>query len=106
MPGTLTNPGQGARRMVLRALCLFVFLLPAYGQTLRPILLEHGQKAHGKFELVNDTLLPLNVVLEAKSFTVDEQGGHPLPSAGQGHPPQAGAHELPHPAAAELLGLL
>ena len=69
------NVGQGARRFFLRALSLFLFLLPAYGQTVRPLLLEHGEKAHGKFELVNDTLLPLNVVLEAKSFTVDERGG-------------------------------
>ena len=68
------NARQGARRLFLRALCLVLFLLPACAQTVRPVLLEHGQKAHGKFELVNDTLLPLNVVLEAKSFTVDERG--------------------------------
>ena len=68
------NAGQGARRFFLRALCLLFFLLPASAQTVRPVLLEHGQKAHGRFELVNNTLLPLNVVLEAKSFTVDEQG--------------------------------
>lgn len=68
------NTKQGARRFILRALCLFLFSLPAGAQTVRPVLLEHGEKAHGKFELVNDTLLPLNVVLEAKSFTVDEQG--------------------------------
>lgn len=69
------NTGRRARRYYLRAFCLFFFLLPASAQTLRPLLLEHGQKAHGKFELVNDTLQPLNVVLEAKSFSVDERGG-------------------------------
>ena len=74
MVRNLIQFGQGARRMILRALCLVLFALPAYAQTVRPLLLEHGQKAHGKFELVNDTLLPLNVVLEAKSFSVDERG--------------------------------
>lgn len=74
MAGNPINLKQGARRMILRALCLFLFSLPAAAQTVRPILLEHGEKGHGKYELVNDTLMPLNVVLEAKSFTVNERG--------------------------------
>lgn len=69
------NAGRRARGLFLRALCLFLFAVPAWGQTVRPLLMEHGEKAHGKFELVNDTLMPLNVVLEAKSFSVDERGG-------------------------------
>ena len=68
------NPMRRARRFFLRALCLFLFAVPACAQTVRPLLLEHGEKAHGKFELVNDTLMPLTVVLEAKSFSVDERG--------------------------------
>ena len=48
--------------------------LPAAAQTIRPVLTEHGEKARGKFELINDTLEPLNVVLEARSFTVADNG--------------------------------
>ncbi|MGH9509354.1 MAG: hypothetical protein ACRD2M_05415 [Terriglobales bacterium] len=57
-----------------RALCLLLFTLPAAAQTIRPVLTEHGEKARGKFELVNDTLEPLNVVLDARSFTVTDSG--------------------------------
>ncbi len=65
---------QRARQAVSRALCVFLFALPAAAQTIRPVLTEHGEKARGKFELVNDTLEPLNVVLEARSFTVADNG--------------------------------
>ena len=65
---------QRARQAVSRVLCLFVFALPVAAQTIRPVLTEHGEKARGKFELVNDTLEPLNVVLEARSFSVLESG--------------------------------
>jgi hypothetical protein len=65
---------QRARQAVSRALCLFVLALPAAAQTIRPVLTEHGAKARGKFELVNDTLEPLNVVLDARSFSVSDSG--------------------------------
>ncbi|HXE91017.1 MAG TPA: hypothetical protein VNK82_08655 [Terriglobales bacterium] len=47
---------------------------PAAAQTVRPVIFEYGEKARGRFELVNDTLEPLNVVLDARSFTVSETG--------------------------------
>jgi len=46
----------------------------AAGQTVRPVISELGNPAKGRVEYVNDGLTPLNVVLEAKSFTVSEQG--------------------------------
>ena len=47
----------------------------APGQTVRPVIVEYeGAEVHGKFELVNDQLLPVNVILEAKSFDVTEEG--------------------------------
>ena len=47
----------------------------AASQTLRPVVVEHsGQKIRSKFELVNDGLLPVNVVLEPRSFEVTPLG--------------------------------
>ena len=46
----------------------------AVGQTVRPVISELGNPAKGRVEYVNDGLTPLNVVLEAKSFTVSENG--------------------------------
>jgi hypothetical protein len=46
----------------------------AVGQTVRPVISELGNPAKGRVEYVNDGVTPLNVVLEAKSFTVSEQG--------------------------------
>jgi hypothetical protein len=46
----------------------------AAAQTVRPVINELGNPAKGRVEYVNDGLTPLNVVLEAKSFTVSENG--------------------------------
>ncbi len=46
----------------------------AIAQTVRPVISELGNPAKGRVEYVNDGLTPLNVVLEAKSFTVSEKG--------------------------------
>jgi hypothetical protein len=48
---------------------------PAAAQTVRPVVVEYyGMTAKGRFELANDGLVPLNVVLEPKSFDVTETG--------------------------------
>lgn len=54
----------------------FTLLLSSAGvaQTVRPLINELGNPAKGRVEYVNDGLTPLNVVLEAKSFTVSETG--------------------------------
>ena len=47
----------------------------ATAQTVRPVIVEHhGKKTRAKFELVNDGLVPLNVVIEPKSFDVSIDG--------------------------------
>ena len=46
----------------------------AIAQTVSPVISELGNPAKGRVEYVNDSLTPLNVVLEAKSFTVSEKG--------------------------------
>lgn len=43
-------------------------------QTIAPMIVEYRGNAHGKLQLANGTLYPMNVVLEPMSFSVDEQG--------------------------------
>ncbi len=58
------------------AVAAFVFLTGAlcFAQTVRPVVSELANPAKGRVEYVNDGFTPLNVVLEAKSFTVSETG--------------------------------
>ncbi len=56
----------------LGGLLLMTAALPA--QTVKPVISELGNPAKGRVEYYNDSLTPLNVVLEPKSFTVSETG--------------------------------
>lgn len=71
----MTNP-IFARALRALAATLFAAALGAgaFGQTVRPVINELGNPAKGRVEYVNDSLFPLNVVLEARSFTVSETG--------------------------------
>jgi len=62
-----------------RGLCaalatLAVVCSTAAAQTVRPLINELSNPAKGRVEYVNDSSVPLNVVVEAKSFSVDENG--------------------------------
>lgn len=61
-------------RLLTVASYLFVLSLVCPAQTVRPLINELGNPAKGRVEYVNDGLTPLNVVLEAKSFSVSETG--------------------------------
>jgi hypothetical protein len=56
----------------------FLFVLglvwPLGAQTVRPAVVEYSEQARGKFELVNETLFPLTVVLEPRGFHVESSG--------------------------------
>jgi hypothetical protein len=67
---TLRKTGQ----LLAGCLCALALYAPACAQTVRPVINELGNPAKGHVEYVNDGLVPLNVVLEAKSFTVSETG--------------------------------
>src|SRR5215471_1229597 len=43
-------------------------------QGVSPVIVEYQGKAKGSFEVRNDTIYPLSVVLEPMSFTVDAEG--------------------------------
>jgi hypothetical protein len=77
----LSRFGLRPRQNILGAACLLVFvsMMPALGQTVRPLIDENvvkgpGKSASGKIEYSNDSLQTLNVTLEAKSFTVSDTG--------------------------------
>lgn len=55
-------------------LVLAALAFAAQAQTIQPLLSEYRSEANGSLRLVNDSFAPSNVVLEAKSFTVDENG--------------------------------
>lgn len=50
------------------------FVRPLDAQTVRPAVVEYPEQARGKFELVNETLFPLTVVLEPRGFRVEPSG--------------------------------
>jgi hypothetical protein len=62
-------------RPLAAGLFILTMNLALAAQTVRPLINELGNPAKGRVEYFNDSLTPLNVVLEAKSFTVDEHGG-------------------------------
>lgn len=61
------------RRFALVAL-IVAGSLPAAAQTISPVIVEYQKKANGKFQVTNDSDVPLAVVLEPESFTVDGKG--------------------------------
>jgi hypothetical protein len=70
---------QGRLSVVRRGAGAFFFVMAlaiasAQAQTVRPVINELNNPAKGRVEYVNDGLTPLNVVLEAKSFSVSEIG--------------------------------
>lgn len=66
--------GSLLRGRLLWAVCA-VFLSSAGGaQTIRPAVTEYPLQARGKFDLVNETLFPMTVVLEPRGFHVNEAG--------------------------------
>jgi hypothetical protein len=57
---------------------------PLGAQTVRPAVVEYTGAARGRFDLVNESLFPLTVVLEPRSFHVESSGElieEPLDSA-------------------------
>ena len=73
------RPGlRGHLRIGIRIACVIPLALSlamaTHAQTVRPVINELSNPAKGRVEYVNDSLTPLNVVLEAKSFSVSETG--------------------------------
>jgi len=67
------NVPKAASRLLV-VLCGLLLDASSVAQTVRPLISELGNPAKGRVEYVNDSLTPLNVVLEARSFSVSETG--------------------------------
>ena len=66
---------DSARRVRLASLLVLLGILrPLGAQTVRPAVVEYPAQARGKFELVNEALFPLTVVLEPRGFHVEPSG--------------------------------
>src|SRR5918993_3143719 len=66
---------DSARRVRLASLLVLLGVLrPLGAQTVRPAVVEYPNQARGKFELVNESLFPLTVVLEPRGFHVEPTG--------------------------------
>jgi hypothetical protein len=70
------NGIRNGRVLIAAALvALALPVAPAWSQTVRPVIVEYrGTRVHGKFDLVNNQLLPVNVIIEPRSFDVTEAG--------------------------------
>ena len=68
------NSLRMACRLLASTLCAFALSAGALAQTVRPLINELNNPGKGRVEYVNDSLTPLNVVLEARSFSVSETG--------------------------------
>ncbi len=54
--------------------CLFFIAPHAWSQTISPVIVEYADKADGRFQLYNDGDIPITVVVEPHSFSVDSTG--------------------------------
>src|ERR1700675_4831535 len=63
----------GRTRIAVAVLAL-VLAAPGFAQTVRPVIVQYSGAARGKFELVNNGLQPMSVVLQPMSFTITEGG--------------------------------
>lgn len=67
-------------RLNLQAIALVLVMTMALAnpalraQSISPMIVEYQGRASGQFQISNDTLYPMNVVLEAYGFRVDENG--------------------------------
>ena len=53
---------------------LVVLAVSASAQTVSPVIVEYREKASGSFQIYNDSFVPLAVMLEPRSFSVDDEG--------------------------------
>lgn len=72
----MTHPirARALRLFLAGAVCAVLQAPPAAAQTMRPLTTELQEAGSGRVELVNDSDRPLQVVVEAHGFAVDEAG--------------------------------
>jgi hypothetical protein len=68
------SSGDAMKRLLLAIAGLLFFVPRVPAQTISPVIVEYVDKAEGRFQLYNDAEIPLTVVLEPHSFSVDSSG--------------------------------
>jgi P pilus assembly chaperone PapD len=59
---------------ILSSLLLVISSCCAFAQTVAPVIVEYKGKAEGRISLVNNTTLPMAVVLQPQSFSITPEG--------------------------------
>lgn len=62
------------KRMFLPVVCFLFLAQLTAAQTVSPVIVEYVDKADGRFQVYNDADIPITVVVEPHSFTVDSTG--------------------------------
>jgi hypothetical protein len=62
------------KKLLTFATGLFLLAASAAAQTISPVIVEYREKASGSFQIYNDSFVPLAVILEPRSFSVDTEG--------------------------------
>lgn len=62
------------KRILLAVAVLLVLAHRAPAQTISPVIVEYTGKADGRFQVYNDSAIPLTVVVQPHSFSVDSNG--------------------------------
>ena len=74
-----SSPVRSRLLMVALSICGAIITFTAVSKTvgaqsIQPLIVEYREKANGKFEVINDTLTPMAIVLEPKSFSINAEG--------------------------------
>lgn len=56
------------------ALAILAGATATRAQTVSPVIVEYRDKAKGSFQITNDTVIPMSVSIEPRSFSVDPEG--------------------------------
>jgi hypothetical protein len=70
----LFRSGRMLRVVLAGLLLLELCATLALAQTIQPVIVEYTEKADGRFEVTNDTLSPMAIVLEPRSFSIQADG--------------------------------
>lgn len=63
---------RGVAGLILAVLPVMASVAAA--QSVRPVIVEYRESARSRFELVNDSLFPMNVTLDVRTFSISETG--------------------------------
>ena len=100
------NGGSSVKRILFGLVCMLFLARIAPAQTISPVIVEYPEKADGRFQIYNDGDLPLMVVVEPHSFSVDSTGKSNISPARSRSARRTLLHQFPRGTQANLLRFL